>query len=59
MDGNQTEVSIRFKNYVNGEKKLEKYAETLSKIRSVTSGIDNGMIKNIEKSAWHRPSKVI
>lgn len=51
MDGNQTEVSIRFKNYVNGEKKLEKYAETLSKIRSVTSGIDNGMIKNIEKSA--------
>lgn len=51
MDGNQTEVSIRFKNYVNGEKKLEKYAETLSKIRSVTSGIDNGMIKNVEKSA--------
>ena len=51
MDGNQTEVSIRFKNYVNGEKKLEKYAETLAKIRSVTSGIDNGMIKNVEKSA--------
>ena len=51
MDGNQTEVSIRFKNYVNGEKKLEKYAETLSKIKSVTSGIDNGMIKNVEKSA--------
>ena len=51
MDGNQTEVSIRFKNYVNGEKKLEKYAETLAKIRSVTSGIDNGMIKNVKESA--------
>lgn len=48
---NQTEVSIRFKNYISGEKRLEKYAETLAKIRSVTSGIDSGMIKNIEKSA--------
>lgn len=48
---NQTEVSIKFKNYVDGEKKLERYAETLAKIQSVTKGIDNGTIKSLEDAS--------
>ena len=48
---NQTEVSIKFKNYVDGEKKLERYAETLAKIQSITKGIDKGTIKEIESSS--------
>ena len=51
MDGNQTEVSIRFKNYVNGQKKVEEYAKTLSKIRNALKGIDTGKAKELENSA--------
>lgn len=48
---NDTEVSIRFRNSVTGEKKLKEYSETLTKIRSVISGIDKGMLKEIETTA--------
>ena len=51
MDGNQTEVSIRFKNYVNGQKKVEEYSKTLSKIRNALKGIDTGKAKELENSA--------
>ncbi len=46
-----TEVSIRFRNSVTGEKKLKEYADTLKTIRSVVSGIDKGMIKEVEDTA--------
>lgn len=46
-----TEVSIRFRNSVTGEKKLKEYADTLKTIRSVVSGIDKGMIKEVEQTA--------
>lgn len=46
-----TEVSIKFRNSVTGEKKLKEYAETLKTIRSVVSGIDKGMIKEVEGTA--------
>ena len=46
-----TEVSIKFRNSVTGEKKLKEYAETLKTIRSVVSGIDKGMIKEVEETA--------
>lgn len=45
------EVSIKFDNKVTGEGKLQKYAETLSKINSVVSGMDAGVLKQIESSA--------
>ena len=48
---NQTEVSIKFKNSVTGEKKLEEYAETLQKIKSVVGSIDKGAAQQIEQSA--------
>lgn len=48
---NQTDVSIRFSNSITGEKKLEKYAQTLSTIKSVMAGIDTGVGKELEKSA--------
>ena len=48
---NQTEVSIKFKNSVTGEKKLEQYAETLTKIKSVLGSIDKGAAQQIESSA--------
>lgn len=48
---NQTEVSIKFKNFVTGEKKLETYAQTLTKIQGVLSGIDTGVITQLETSA--------
>ena len=48
---NQTDVSIRFKNYVDGEKKLERYAETLTKINSALAGIDKGKAKEVEQVA--------
>jgi hypothetical protein len=47
---NQTDVSIKFKNSVTGQKKLQEYAQTLSIIRSALSGIDQGKAKNIESS---------
>lgn len=48
---NEAEVSIRFKNYISGEGKLEKYAETLSKIKSITDGINNKVLTNLDESA--------
>ena len=48
---NDTEVSIRFRNSVTGEKKLKEYSETLTKIRSVISGIDKGMLREVEQTA--------
>lgn len=47
---NETSVSIKFKNSVTGEKKLEKYAETLSKINSIVNAIDVGKTKGMENS---------
>ena len=47
---NETSVSIKFSNSVTGEKKLEKYAETLSKINSILGAIDTGKAKGIENS---------
>ena len=47
---NDTEVSIKFKNTVTGENKLKNYAEILSKIQSVLSGMNEGQIKQIEQS---------
>lgn len=49
MNGD-TEVSIRFKNTITNENKLKHYAETLSKIQSVLSGMNEGQIKQIEQS---------
>lgn len=48
---NQTDVSIRFSNSVTGEKKLEKYAQTLTTIKAVMNGINTGVGKELEKSA--------
>ena len=45
---NQTSVSIKFSNSVTGEKKLEKYAQTLQQINSVLNAIDTGKAKQIE-----------
>lgn len=48
---NEAEVSIRFKNYVSGEGKLEKYAKTLNQIKAVTDGLNTKTISNIEQGA--------
>lgn len=48
---NQTEVSIKFKNSVTNAKALERYAETLSKIQSVTKGIDKAKIVELDKGS--------
>lgn len=47
---NETSVSIKFSNSVTGEKKLEKYAETLRKINSILGAIDTGKAKGMENS---------
>ena len=47
---NETSVSIKFSNSVTGEKKLERYAETLSKINSIVNAIDVGKTKGMENS---------
>ena len=47
---NSTEVSIKFKNTITNETKLKQYAETLSKIQSVLSGMNEGQIKQMEQS---------
>lgn len=48
---NQTDVSIKFKNSVTGEKKLQQYAQTLSTIKSVLDGMDKGAAQQLEKSS--------
>jgi hypothetical protein len=45
---NETDVIIRFRNYVSGEGKLEKYAQTLAKIKSVTDGLDKKTLIAVE-----------
>lgn len=47
----EAEVSLKFKNQITGEKKLKEYAETLTKINSVLSGIDKGVTKDLDKAA--------
>lgn len=51
MATNETEVSIKFKNSVTGKTKLEEYAETLTKIQSVATGIDTGTLQVVDKKA--------
>lgn len=53
---NETSVSIKFSNSVTGEKKLERYAETLSKINSIVNAIDTGKAKGME-NALKEPTK--
>ena len=48
---NDTEVSIKFKNTITNENKLKQYAETLQKIHSVLSSMEQGKIKQMEQSA--------
>ena len=48
---NDAEVSIKFNNKVTGEGKLKKYAESLKIINSVLSGMNTGVIKQIDSSA--------
>ena len=45
------EVKIQFKNSITGEKKLEKYKETLLQINSVLDGLKTGKAKELETSA--------
>ena len=45
------EVSIKFKNSITGEKKLEKYKETLTQINSVLNGLNVGVAKELESSS--------
>lgn len=45
------EVSIKFKNSITGEKKLEKYKETLTQINSVLNGLNMGVVKDLESSS--------
>lgn len=46
-----TVVSLKFKNSITGQAKLEKYSEQLSKIESALSGFDSGMMKQVDKGA--------
>ena len=48
---NETDVSIRFKNSITGEKKLEKYAETLKVIQGVLNGINIQKAKEVDSVA--------
>ena len=48
---NQTDVSIKFRNYVEGSGKLEKYAKTLMQINSVVGAFDKATAKSLEASA--------
>ena len=48
---NDAEVSIKFRNSITGENKLKQYAETLQKIQSVLSSMEQGKIKQMEQSA--------
>lgn len=45
-----TEVKLKFTNSVTGEKKLEKYAETLSRINSFLAGMDKNKVNQINSS---------
>ena len=48
---NDTEVSIKFKNQVTGEKKLKDYAETLKHINSILLGLNSKSTKDLDASA--------
>ena len=45
------EVSLKFENYVHGDKKLEKYAEHLNLVASALAGIDSGKINTVAKAS--------
>lgn len=45
------EVSLQFKNSITGEKKLEKYKETLTQINSILNGLNTNTAKELETSA--------
>lgn len=47
----QREIGLKFTNKVTGEAKLERYAKQLNVIKSAMSGINTGMIRDIEQSA--------
>lgn len=47
---NETDIGIRFTNKVTGETKLEKYAESLSKIRAAMAGFNSGQLTKIEQT---------
>ena len=48
---NDAEVSIKFNNKITNQKDLDKYAETLTKINSVLSGMNTGVMKQLQNSA--------
>ena len=48
---NDTEVSIKFKNSVTGEKKLEKYVEQLKTINACAKGMNTGSLKSLDAGA--------
>lgn len=48
---NETDVSIKFKNQITGEKKLERYAEQLKIVNAVLKGMDTSKVKDVESSA--------
>lgn len=50
------EVKIQFKNSITGEKKLEKYKETLAQIKGVLDGLQTGKAKDLESSAKNTSS---
>lgn len=45
----ETSIKVSFKNNVNGEKKIEKYAEQLERIYAVVSALDSGESKSISQ----------
>lgn len=45
------EVKIQFKNNITGEKKLEKYKETLTQINLILNGLNTNTAKELETSA--------
>ena len=45
------EVKIQFKNNITGEKKLEKYKETLTQINSILNSLNTNTAKELETSA--------
>ena len=48
---NETDVSIKFKNQITGEKKLERYAEQLKIVNAVLKGMDTSKVKDVESSS--------
>lgn len=49
--GDETQVSLKFKNSVTGMTKLEKYAEQLGVIQSALNGLDKGTMKALDTTS--------